>query len=92
MSGGVKKRIEAARVREAGGEEPQVHVACELTASSSGKRGWQLGGGLKTWNQVGFETQEVSFAGWLWERGAWAGEAPSCPFGSVQLLQSAGPR
>lgn len=29
--------------------------------------------------------------GWLWEQGAWAGEALSCPFGLVQLLGSAGP-
>lgn len=29
--------------------------------------------------------------GWLWERGAWAGEALSWPFGLVQLLWSTGP-
>lgn len=45
-----KKRIEAARVREVDGEEPQVHVACELTADSSGKRRRQLGSRLQTWS------------------------------------------
>lgn len=83
-----KKRIEAARVREVCGEEPWV---CELTADSSGKRRRQQGGRLQTWSRVDFGAQEVSFVGWLWERGAWAGEALSCPFGLVQLLQSAGP-
>ena len=39
-----KKRIEAAKVQQAGGGEPQVHLACELTTGYSGKRRRQLGG------------------------------------------------